>query len=125
MSDKWIKLSEQAAEDTRLLRERQETEMVDLLTQQTAEIDALRAEITRLTEALRQEWVADQDAQGCASQLRHYGDHSLWQIPAWVYPHCGLPEPDWSDGRLLPDTFREYWERHRHTTTTQTERTSR
>jgi len=66
MSDKWIKLTEQSAEDTRLLRARQEAEMVNLLTQQTTEIDALRIEITRLTEALRKEWVADQ----CAAQDR-------------------------------------------------------
>ena len=60
MSDKWIKLSEPAAEDTRLLRERQEAEMVDLLTQQTAEINALREKITGLTDALRAERERDQ-----------------------------------------------------------------
>ena len=60
MSDKWIELSEQAAEDTRQLRERQEAEMVDLLTQQTAEINALREKITGLTDALRAERERDQ-----------------------------------------------------------------
>jgi hypothetical protein len=63
MSDKWIALSEQAAEDTRQLRERQSTEIVDLLTQQTEEINALRAKITGLTDALRAERERDQGGQ--------------------------------------------------------------
>ena len=55
MSDKWIALTAQSAEDTRQLRERQEAEMVDLLTRQTAEITALREKITGLTDALKAE----------------------------------------------------------------------
>jgi len=55
MSDKWIALTEQSAEVTRLLRERQEAEMVDLLKKQTAEINALREKITGLTDALKAE----------------------------------------------------------------------
>jgi len=63
MSDKWIALTEQSAEVTRLLRERQEAEMVDLLKKQTAEINALREKITGLTDALKAERERDQGGQ--------------------------------------------------------------
>ena len=76
MSDKWIALSEQAAEDTRQLRTRQDTEMVDLITRQTSEINALRAEITRLTEIMRQERSIE-DAIVLARKAEQY--HGEWK----------------------------------------------